>query len=474
MGGRSSINGQVANRGTPDDYDEWAQAGAAGWAWKDVLPYFIRLETDLGRNGPLHGKTGPIPIHRIPKEQWPDFSHAVARALQDAGFVDIDDQNACFDDGYFPQTISNDGTHRVSAAMAYLGASVRARSNLGIMAERQVRRLILDGSTVWGVEVQAEGGAERIEAGTVILSAGAIHSPAMLLRSGIGPASSLRDLGIAVVADRPGVGGNLQEHPGISLSAFLAPRARLRGTTRRHIHLGLRYSSGMEGGCVSDMYLMAAAKSAWHPLGERIGSLLAWINKPFSRGRVVLQGPDPMQPPVAEFNHLTDPRDAARLINAVRFIARLMASAALRSQLEASGPASYSGFARALGRQTVRNYLLTAPISKLLDWVPALRRPFFRRFVSGGITLEQLLRDQDMLETYVRERVFGQWHPCGTCRIGERSDNDSVVDSAGRVIGVDGLRVVDASVMPVIPRANLNVPTIMLAEKLAAAFMSAE
>jgi 5-(hydroxymethyl)furfural/furfural oxidase len=469
LGGGSSINGQVANRGTPDDYDEWAEAGAAGWAWRDVLPYFIRLENDLGRDGPLHGKAGPIPIHRIPREKWPGFSHAVEQALAGAGFADIDDQNGRFEDGYFPQTLSNDGTSRVSTAMGYLGTVVRKRPNLRIMAERQVRGLLLEGNTVRGVELQGDSGPERIEAGTVVLSAGAIGSPALLLRAGIGPAAALRDLGIPVVADRPGVGANLQEHPGISLSAFLTPHARLHGTTRRHIHLGLRYSSAVPGCSVSDMYMMAAAKSAWHPLGERIGSLLAWINKPYSRGRVVLQAADPMLPPIAEFNHLADPRDAERLVEAVRFMAGLMATAALSSQIEASGPVSYSGFARALGRQTVRNYLLTAPAAKLLDWMPALRAPFFQRFVSRGTTLETLLQDQDGLEAYVRGGVFGQWHPCGTCRIGDPSDRDAVVDPSGRVLGVDGLRVADASVMPVIPRANLNVPTIMLAEKLAAA-----
>ena len=472
MGGGSSINGQVANRGTPDDYDAWERAGAAGWAWRDVLPHFIRLENDLDRGGALHGKAGPIPIHRIPREQWPGFSLAVGRALEEAGMVDIDDQNACFEDGFFAQTLSNDGTSRVSTAMAYLGAAVRARPNLGIMAGRQVRRLVLEGNTVRGVELQAESAPERIEAGKVILSAGAIHSPAILLRSGIGPAQTLRNIGISVVADRPGVGGNLQEHPGISLSAFLAPRARLHGTTRRHIHLGLRYSSGLDGCVASDMYLMAAAKSAWHPLGERIGSLIAWINKPYSRGRVVLQSADPLIPPLAQFNHLADPRDAERLMDSVRFMGRLLASTALAAQIGASGPASYSGFARLLGRQTVRNYLLTAPVSKLLDWAPAFRAPFFHRFVSNGTTLEELLGDQDRLEAYVRGGVFGQWHPCGTCRMGAQAELDAVVDSSGRVYGITGLRVIDASIMPVIPRANLNLPTIMVAEKLAVAFAS--
>ncbi len=462
LGGGSSINGQVANRGTPDDYDEWEAAGAAGWGWAGVLPFFRRLERDLGRDGPLHGNEGPIPIHRIPRAQWPGFSHAVAAGLDELGFRDIDDQNAVFEDGYFPQTLSNDGAHRVSAATGYLTTKVRARPNLRILTDRQVTRLLVDGLTANGVET----GHERHHASEVILAAGAIHSPAILLRAGIGPAAGSRRLGIPVVTDLRGVGANLQEHPGVSLSAWMVPGARLRAT-RRHIHLGLRYSSGP--GEVSDMYMMAAAKSAWHPLGARIASLIAWINKPYSRGRVLLDSAAPLAEPIAEFNHLADPRDAERLCDAVRMMARLYATAALSAKLRATGPASYSGFAKALGQPTARNWLLTAPVAILLDWLPSLAAPFFRRFVSRGLTVADLLASPDLLDAYVREGVFGQWHPSGTCRMGAAGDHDAVVDPAGRVHGIAGLRVADASIMPTIPRANLNIPTIMLAEKIAAA-----
>lgn len=467
MGGGSSINGQVANRGIPADYDGWRDAGATGWGWAEVLPSFIRLEADLTHAGELHGDSGPIPIHRIPRALWPGYSHAVAAALEELGYRDIDDQNGCFTDGYFPQTLSNDGTSRVSTARGYLTAAVRTRPNLRILADTQVQRLLFDGVRVTGVEVRRGETTERFAAAEVILSAGAIHSPAMLLRAGIGPAATLRALGIEVVADRPGVGGNLQEHPGISVSALLAPAARLRGSTRRHIHLGLRYSSGI--GEASDMYLMAAAKSAWHQLGERIGTLIAWVNTPHSRGSVMLQSADPRAEPLAAFNHLADPRDAERLKAAVRLMGRLIASPKLAALLLASGPSSYTGFAKALGRQTLRNQLLTAPVAHALDWLPPLREPFFRHFVAGGTTLAALLADDDALDAYVRASVFGQWHPAGTCRMGDPARAETVVDPGGRVVGVEGLRVADASIIPVIPRANLNLPTIMIAEKMAAA-----
>jgi 5-(hydroxymethyl)furfural/furfural oxidase len=468
IGGGSSINGQVANRGTPDDYAEWARLGARGWDWAGVLPYFIRLERDLEFGGELHGRDGPIPIHRIPRSAWPRFSIAAAEALSLAGLADIADQNGRFDDGWFAQTLSNDGRHRVSTAMAYLDAATRRRPNLAVLADSTLVALRGEGRLVAGIVVERAGGRTAIAARETILSCGAIHSPAALLRAGIGPASELQALGIAPRHDLPGVGRNLQEHPGISASAFIRPAARLGGTTRRHIHLAARWSSGHDGCPRSDMYLMVNAKSAWHPLGRRIGTLLIWVNKVHSRGTVTLRASDPRIGPLASFNFLADPRDAARVMDGMRFIATLMRAAPLAACIEHPTPSAYTGFARALGRRTLRNLLLTAPAALALDLVPKLRAPFARRFVGAGRMLDELLADEAALEAYVRERAFGQWHACGTCRMGAGADRDAVVDPQdGRVHGLAGLRVVDASLMPTAPRANLNIPTIMIAEKLA-------
>ncbi|MBL8832846.1 MAG: FAD-dependent oxidoreductase [Rhodospirillales bacterium] len=472
VGGGSSINGQVANRGTPDDYDEWASLGASGWNWDSVLPYFRKLERDLDYSGPLHGADGPIPIHRIPHEKWPIYSTAAARALETLGYSDIRDQNGIFSDGYFAQTLSNDGTHRVSAAMAYLGADVRRRANLAVLAEASVVGLIADGRRICGIEVRRNGRKVRIEATETILSAGAIHTPAILLRAGIGPGDAAMRMGIPVVADLPGIGRNLQEHPGISVSAYLKPAARLKAT-RRHIHVSLRYSSGHPDCPPSDMYMMVVAKSAWHPLGPRIGSLVSWLNKVHSRGAVSLRSPDPAVGPLAEFNFLADPRDAARLIDSVRFMARVMAASPLSELVEHPSPSSYSGFARALGKQSLRNLLLTAPAAFAIDALPPMRKFLFDNFVSGGRTLPEIVSDSDALEAYVRSKAFGQWHACGTCRMGPEADRDAVVDPASaRVHGLSGLRVVDASVMPTAPRANLNIPVLMIAEKFAAAILA--
>lgn len=466
MGGGSSINGQIANRGTPDDYDEWEALGAKGWNWEGVLPYFRKLETDLDYSGPLHGQSGPIPIHRIPPDRWPEFSHASARALAELGFHDIGDQNGRFEDGYVPITLSNNGRHRVSAATAYLGADTRTRSNLSILADSHVLRLLSDGPRITGIHVLCDGTETDIAGREVIVSAGAIHTPALLMRSGIGPATELRRHGIEVIVGRDGVGANLQEHPGVSLSAFIRPEARLR-RTRRHIHIGLRYSSGLSDMPTSDMYMAVVAKSAWHPLGRQIGTFLAWINKARSRGTVSLVSGDPRTEPTASFNYLADARDLERLKAATHMMARLLATTALRGVIEHPVPSSYGGFAEALGRRTLANFLLTAPVSLAIDALPPLRRQFFRRFVAGGVTLEALLRDEDALEHYVRSKAAGQWHACGTCKMGPADDPDAVVNpQSGREHGIDGLRVVDASTMPIAPRANINIPTIMIAERM--------
>ena len=468
IGGGSSINGQVANRGTPADYEEWEQAGAEGWGWADVLPYFRKLERDLDYGGPLHGDAGPIPVHRIPDRLWPTLSHAARAALTAAGYADIGDQNGRFEDGHFPMSLSNDGHQRVSTAMAYLDAATRARPNLEIRTETTLSGLLLDSRRCIGIEVRRGERTERIAATHTVLAAGAIHSPTILLRAGIGPAGALRELGIDPILDRPGVGQNLQEHPGISVSGFLRPAARLGDTTRRHAHLGLRYSSGHQDCPPSDMYMMVAARSAWHPLGRRICSFITWINKPHARGVVTLTSADWRAEPIVALNHLADLRDAQRLVAAVRLVAGLLAGPELASQVRHAVPSSYSGFAKRLGRPGWRNLLLTGMASAALDGVPWLQGPFMRHMVGDGRAIEAMLADDEALEAYVRANVFGQWHVSGTCRMGPAEDPRAVVDpTTADVHGMTGLGVADASLMPTVPRANLNIPTIMIAEKMA-------
>ncbi|MER3485613.1 MAG: hypothetical protein C4345_06245 [Chloroflexota bacterium] len=279
-------------------------------------------------------------------------------------------------------------------------------------------------------------------------------------------AEDLQHLGIPVVADRPGVGRNLQEHPQIAVSSYLRPDARLPRWQGRHIFVGFRYSSGRDDCCETDMYGVVVNRGAWHPLGRRLGGFLLWVNKAYSTGQVTLASPDPDREPEVEFNLLADPRDAQRLMDGLRFLARLYRHPALRRVAAHPFPTSYSERSRDLAVVTWENWLRTAPIGWLLDRPAPIRR------VAGGPWLLSLVRHEDRLEAFVRERVHGTWHACGTCRMGSVTDPMAVVDPNGCVIGVEGLRVADASIMPTIPCANTNLPTIMIAEKLSDAILA--
>jgi len=211
LGGGSSINGQLANRGAPSDYDEWASRGATGWRWNDVLPFFKKVEHDMDFENEWHGRGGRIPVRRIFPDLWPEHAKAVAEAFKQKGFTYLPDQNAEWRDGYFPITISNAYERRVSAAIGYLDPGTRMRSNLTISTRTQVTELMFEGLRCTGIKAVVNGQEQTFEAKEVILSSGAIHSPAHLLRAGIGPAGHLRDLGIEVRAHVSGVGQRLMD-----------------------------------------------------------------------------------------------------------------------------------------------------------------------------------------------------------------------------------------------------------------------
>ena len=213
LGGGSSINGQMANRGAPTDYDEWQARGAVGWGWNDVLPYFKKVERDLDFDGPLHGKEGRIPVRRIPREHWSGHAEAVGKAFEEKGFRFLPDQNGEFVEGYFPVTHSNAEERRVSAAMGYLDAETRMRPNLTISTDTQVMSLLFEGTRCVGVTARIGGKDQEFRGREIILSSGAIHSPAHLMRAGIGPVGQLAELGIPVVSGLPGVGQRLMDHP---------------------------------------------------------------------------------------------------------------------------------------------------------------------------------------------------------------------------------------------------------------------
>ena len=466
MGGGSSINGQFAVRGMPGDYDEWDEAGARGWTWKSCLPYFKRLERDLDYAGSDHGDSGRIPIRRIFPEHWPGFTRAMAEALEAQGLPLADDLNTDFGDATFPVPFSNQYDRRVSAAVGYLDTATRRRPNLRIMAETQLERLLVEGRRVAGVRVRTKGGSEDIAGREVIVSAGALHSPAILMQAGIGPADHLHDLGIAVVADRPGVGGNLMEHPSLNVAGYIARGARLPDWLGRHIMLGIRYSSGHEDCPPGDMFLFPGNKGGWHPIGRRLGTITLHCNKPYGRGLVRLRSADPMSEPVVAFNFLSDARDLNRLTDGFRFMAALMNSEPVRAVCDFWFPAAYNDKVRDLAIPGAAKYVKTALGAMLLDLGGPFRAYMRKHKLNARFDSPGALDDAAAVADWVREGVWGAWHPSGTCRMGAAEDPLAVTDPAGRVHGVEGLRVIDASVMPTIPRANTNIPTIMIAEKM--------
>ncbi len=394
LGGGSSINGQLANRGAPSDYDEWEARGATGWNWNAVLPYFKKVERDMDFDGPWHGKDGRIPVRRIFPDLWNGHAKAVAKAFEEAGFPYIQDQNGEFKDGYFPITISNLYDRRVSAAIGYLDPGTRLRDNLTISAETQVKALLFEGTRCVGVKALVQGKETEFRVGEsrgeVIVSSGAIHSPAHLLRAGIGPAGDLRDLGIEVVANVPGVGQRLMDHPSVSVSSFIKPDARLNDMTRRHILLALRYSSGIGDAPPGDMFVASVSKSAWHAVGEQIGSLLAAVYKTFSEtGQVKLASRDWRAEPVVEFNLLSDRRDLERLMDAFRRLGAMQISAALQEATSDPFPASYTERVRKIGVVNAKNKRITDVIAKLLDGPAWLRRYVIEKVIVEGYRFDR-------------------------------------------------------------------------------------
>jgi 5-(hydroxymethyl)furfural/furfural oxidase len=474
LGGGSSINGQLANRGAPADFEEWVARGARGWGWQDVLPYFKKVERDMDFEGALHGKEGRIPVRRIFPELWTGHAKASAEAFKAAGFEYLPDQNGEWKEGYYPIAISNAYERRVSAAIGYLDPATRQRSNLTIATDTQVSELLFDGKRCVGVVAQVAGARQEWRAREVILSCGAIHSPAHLLRAGIGPVGHLKDLGIEVRHALAGVGQGLMDHPSISVSAYVKPHARVNAYTRRHIHVGLRYSSGMPGMHEGDMFVVAVTKSAWHAIGERIASFLIAVYHTCSeRGEVKLLSRDWRDEPLVEFNLLSDRRDLERLMQAFRKLGSLYATPQMQKVTSDPFPASYTDRVRKIGVVNARNRLLTALAGKLLDGPPALRHYLIRHVITEGGGFADLMGDDEALEAFVRKSAIGVWHASCSARMGGDGDPMAVTDAQGRVRGVEGLRVVDASIFPLVPCANTNFPTLMTAEKIADAILSA-
>lgn len=462
VGGGSNVNGMFADRGLPSDYDEWRDMGAVGWGWSDVLPYFRKLEHDRDFGGPLHGTEGPLPIRRVKHEEWTPFAKAFARFFVRRGAPMFGDSNADFCDGVSSAPMNCLADRRVSVSMVYLTEQVRKRPNLTIVANTEVERLVIRDGHVRGVEVWT--GAERrtFSAPEVIVACGAVYSPTVLLRSGIGPAGQLRRLGIDVIRDTRGVGQNLLNHPAILLAIYLRPTSMQSSRQRAWQQNMLRYSSRLVGCPDHDMLLLVFGKLGWHSLGRRMGGLAVVVNKSYSSGCVELLSADCAVAPRVRFNLLDDTRDFARLVDGLRMALQALGDdEVLRECDEVFTPSLAIG--AQLAKRSVWNWLRAGIIST------ALRIGLVRRAILSKSTLDvpSMVADEHAIRDYVRQHARAVYHVCGTCRMGSADDPNAVVDASCRVLGIDGLRVVDASVFPTVPSAATHLPVIMVAEKMA-------
>jgi 5-(hydroxymethyl)furfural/furfural oxidase len=463
VGGGSALAGMVGLRGLPDDYDAWEAAGAEGWGWSDVEPVFRRVEQS--------GGAGRIPLHRFAEDEWPAFTRAFADAADRLGYPFVPDLNADAADGYGPLPLTRTATERVTAASAYLDDATRRRPNLTISPETAVTRLRLLGGRCVGVDAWKGGSPLTIDADRVVLCAGAIHSPALLLRSGIGAVDELQGLGVPVEAALPGVGRNLQNHPVVYLATHLRQEARQSRALRAQFVAGLRFSSGHDDGDHGDMLLLVLNKSSWHRLGDAVAGLGVGLLLPRSRGAVSLVSSDPGVPPRVEFRMLSDPADTARMIGGLRLALALMQDGAVRPLRNELFTAAYSETVRRLNRPGALTRLATRILAAALDGPAALRHALIRYGIAGGEVDEARMSGEGWLAETVARSTLGMYHPAGTCRMGPAADADAVVDAGCGVHGVEGLSIADASVVPTLVRGTLNLPVMMIAERAADALL---
>lgn len=441
LGGSSAINGLITIRPTPEDMALWIAEGCTGWGWEDVLPALRRLEDDLAfGEAAYHGQGGPIPIYREPLEGWGAVDLALRKAALDTGYGWADDHNAPTATGVSPYAFNSRGGVRVSTNDAYLDP-VRGRPNLTIEGQTLVDRVTFEGTRADGVETRQAGNTVRFQAHEIVLCAGCVHSPAILMRSGIGPARDLRALGIDVLVDAP-VGRNLVEHPMASLVLHLQREARAVSTEVRHVHCCVRYSSGLAEAGANDMIIIPLNLSSIDETGLETGTLAVSAYRSFSRGSLRLVSRDPDVPPDIGLALLSDARDLVRMRDGARRLFALAEHRALAAIADRIDLSHEAGGWWELGLWQ--------------SGQPATRQ------------IEDVTGDDDALDEWLLATVGESAHGAGTCRMGAVDDPRAVVDPDCRVIGVSGLRVADASIMPEVTRANTHLTAVMIGEHLTA------
>ncbi len=416
VGGSSAVNTCIALRGHPYDFDEWASRGLDGWSFRDCLPAFKRLEHDLDFDDEWHGRDGPIPIRRHKRKELARWQAGFLEAARAFGHAEtIDHNNPELPCGFGPHAMNRVAGERMSASRCYLGPEVRRRENLRILAGRHAASLVFRGERCVGVVVLDERGrAETIEAERVVLSAGAVGSLGVLLRSGIGPRAELDRLGVAVRVDSPSVGRRLLDHPGVAI--ILAPRLGVASAEDPLLQVMVRHTSrGSEH--PFDLATQPGSNLPLAGLVFPLVTMMTTIGKPRGSGTIHFASKDPRAKPIVDMRFLDHPEDMARALEAMEHLWALARTAPLRD--------------------------LAFPL------YPSHR----------ALTRPERLRE-------VVPLVCGSgYHPCGTVPMSRESIEEGAVDARGRVRGVSGLHVADASIMPTIPSANTNLATLMIGER---------
>lgn len=440
IGGSSSINGMVYVRGHARDFDHWAEQGAAGWGFADVLPYFKRMEDASGGENGWRGHGGPLTVQRGSRTN--PLYGAFVEAGRQAGFELTDDYNGAKQEGFGPMEQTIRGGRRWSAASAYLRPALR-RKNVSLV-KGFARRVIVENQRATGVEIETRKRIQVVKARReVIVAASSINSPKILMLSGIGPAEHLREYGIQVIADRPGVGRNLQDHmelyiqqestQPITLNSVLNPfskamigaqwlffKSGLGATNHFEAAAFVRSRAGVDYPDIQYHFIPAAvrydgrAAAKAHGFQAHVGPM-----RSKSRGSVTLRSPDPKSKPVIRFNYMSHPDDWTEFRHCIRLTREIFGQSAFD--------------------------------------------PYRGKEISPGSHVQS----DDDLDAFIRDHAESAYHPCGTCKMGRKDDPMSVVDPECRVIGVEGLRVADSSIFPRVTNGNLNAPSIMTGEKAA-------
>jgi choline dehydrogenase len=416
VGGSSAVNTCIALRGQPEDYDEWAARGLPEWSWENCLPAFKRLEHDLDVATPWHGSDGPLPIRRHPPSEWVPFQAAFVEACKELGYPEAFDSNEPNSVGVGPHAMNKIDGRRISVAEAYLTPEVRARPNFTLRPEVLVRRVLLQNRKVYGIELESQSGVEVIECPRVVLCAGAIGTPGILLRSGIGARGDVARIGCELVANVPGVGKRLLDHPGTAF--FLLPRLRAKPSVHHPlIQTVLRYSSGQRDH-PSDMLIQPGSKLTLPMFDVPVLSLMCSVGKPRGAGALRFRSADPRARPLIESRLLEDASDRKLAVEAMQRAFELTRTRALK--------------------------------------------PLVRHLWPGP----RVLGDSARTDAWIRSACDSGYHPSGTVPMGPDQDPDAAADARGRVRNVEGLSVADASLMPTIPSSNIHLPTLMIAERL--------